>query len=230
MDQRAIIRLQNDIAAEYSRGRGLPRLIWMPSDVTPQSERQQKFITHLERDPDEQLGADILRTNLEELKTIVIDKLQSKKNPSSDNRGADNLTNIYLICDQCDFDDTVQLSDYLFEQGFEVLLPVFEGDESEVREDHTDKLKYCDAIIIYQGAAKDLWLSSKLRDLRKLPGYDGYQPKLAKAIYAGPPANPQKERLRTREAMVLREFQNFSAESLEPFIAEIESGRQESQQ
>jgi hypothetical protein len=196
----------------------------------PKNERQLQFINHLERDPDEQMGADILRTSLEELKTIVIDKLESKKKPASESNVDDGPTSIYLVCDQCDFAATAQLSDYLFDQGFEVLLPVFEGDESEVREDHTDKLISSDAVIIYQGAAKDLWLSSKLRDLRKLPGYDGYKPKLAKAIYAGPPASPQKERLKTRQAMVLREFQSFSAGVLEPFMAAIQAGRKEFRQ
>jgi hypothetical protein len=62
-----------------------------------------------------------------------------------------------------------------------------------------------------------------LRDLRKLPGFDGYIPKLATAIYVGPPSTIQKERLRTREALVIKDLHTFSEEALAPFIAAIET-------
>jgi hypothetical protein len=227
-EKRSVQRLQNDIAAETSKSRGLPRLIWIPADSVPQDDRQEKFIDHLENDPKAQLGADVMRTSLEELKTIVIEKLEGQKVPASDNSSESDLTTrIYLVCDQHDFDAASKLDDYLYDQEFEVFVPVFEGSETEVREDHMDKLLSCDAIIIYQGEATDLWLSSKLRDLRKLPGYDGFRPKLATAIYAGPPDSPHKERLRSREATIIKNFQSFSAEALKPFMAAIEAGRKE---
>lgn len=224
-EQRSVQRLQNDIAAEFSKKRGLPRLIWIPADSVPQDDRQEKFIDHLQNDPQAQRGADFMRTSLEELKTIVIEKLEGQKASASDISSENHLCHIYLVCDQRDFDATAQLADYLYDQEFEVLLPVFEGSETEVREDHKDKLLSCDAIIIYQGVATDLWLSSKLRDLRKLPGYDGFKPKLATAIYTGPPDSPQKERFRSREAIVIKNFKNFSADVLKPFMIEIEAGR-----
>jgi len=227
-EKRSVQRLQNDIAAESSKSRGLPRLIWIPADSVPQDDRQEKFIDHLQNDPKAQLGADVMRTSLEELKTIVIEKLEGQKAPASDISSENDLTTrIYLVCDQRDFDAASKLDDYLYDQEFEVFVPVFEGSETEVREDHMDKLLSCDAIIIYQGEATDLWLSSKLRDLRKLPGYDGFRPKLATAIYAGPPVSPHKERLRSREAMVIKNFQSFSTEALKPFMAAIEAGRKE---
>jgi hypothetical protein len=226
-DRRSILRLQNDIAAESSRNRGLARLIWIADDGVPQDDRQEKFIDHLQNDPQAQLGADVMRTSLEELKTIMLDKLEGRKVSAHDIPSENDLIHIYLVCDQRDFDATSQMVDFLYDQGFEVHLPVFEGDETEVREDHTDKLLSCDAIIIYQGVATDLWLSSKLRDLRKLPGYDGFKPKLATAIYAGPPASPHKERFRSREAMVIKDFQHFSADVLQPFMTAIDVGRKD---
>lgn len=222
-ERRSVIRLQNDIAAGCSKERGLRRLIWMVPDLMPNNERQQKLLHFLENDPETQRGADVLRTSLEELKTIVQDRLKGAMEPAQKTTIDEELTRIYLICDQCDIDAATALYDYLYDHGFEVILPVFEGDESEVREDHTDKLITSDAIIIYYGCAKDLWLSAKLRDLRKLPGFDGYVPKLATAIYAGPPSTIQKERLRTREALVVKDLHPFSEGALAPFIAAIET-------
>ncbi len=226
-EQRSVIRLQNDIAARYSKERGLKRLIWMTPDVMPKSERQQKFIHFLENDSEAQRGADVLRSSLEELKTIMQDRLKAGKALAANTIVDEEFTRIYLICDQCDIDAATALYDYLYNQGFEVLLPVFEGDESEVREDHTDKLVTSDAIIIYYGLAKELWLSSKLRDLRKLPGFDGYKPKLATAIYVAAPSTVQKERLRSREALVIKDLNTFSKESLAPFIEAIQARSRE---
>ncbi len=222
-ERRSVIRLQNDIAARCSKEHGLRRLIWMMPGLMPKHERQQKLLYYLENDSEAQRGADVLRTSLEELKTIVQDRLKGEREPAQKTAIDEAFIRIYLICDQCDIDAAAALYDYFYDHGFEVILPVFEGDETEVREDHTDKLVTSDAIIIYYGLAKELWLSAKLRDLRKLPGFDGYIPKLATAIYAGPPSTIQKERLRTREALVIKDLHTFSEGSLAPFMTALET-------
>jgi hypothetical protein len=78
--------------------------------------------------------------------------------------------------------------------GFEVTLPLFEGDEAEVREDHKESLLICDAVVIFYGNSSEGWLRTKLRDLQKIPGYGRTKPMLAQAIYTGPPENPTKQR------------------------------------
>jgi hypothetical protein len=223
LDERSVVHLQNDIAAAYSREHGLPRLIWMPPGLTPKDKRQQTFIEYLENDAEAQRGADVLRTSLEELKTIIQEKLTVKQQPKSNSMEETDLTHIYLVCDKCDLEASTPLADYLYGLGFEVILPVFEGEVAAVREDHTDKLLSSDAILIYFGTATELWLSSKLRDLRKLPGYGEFKPKLATAIYAGLPATDQKERLKSREVMVLKDFQTGT---LTGSLATVPSGDQ----
>jgi len=227
LDERSVVHLQNDIAAAYSREHGLPRLIWMPPGLTPKDKRQQAFVEYLENDADAQRGADVLRTSFEELKTIIQEKLTVKQQPQSSSVEEVDLTHIYLICDRCDLEASTPLADYLYGLGFEVILPVFEGEVAEVREDHIDKLLSSNAILIYFGTATELWLSSKLRDLRKLPGYGEFKPKLATAIYAGLPATDQKERLRSREVMVLKDVQTGNpTAALQPFLAAIKAGRE----
>ena len=226
-ERRSTVRVQNDVAAELSRQRGLRRLIWMPPEVAPTDERQAKFIASLENDASAQEGADVLRTGLEELKTVVRDLLQNEEQAKAvEERESEQWVQAYLICDECDFDATGALSDHLFDQGFEVVFPVFEGVEADIRADHTDKLASSDVIIIYSGATTDLWLSSKLRDLRKLPGYPGYRPKLATAVYLGPPETPQKQRLRTREALVLKGTgEDFDPLSVTPLLRAVQLAR-----
>ena len=46
-------------------------------------------------------------------------------------------------------------------------MPAEEGDPALIREDHREKLRTCDAALIYAGAAPDLWLQTQVSELRK---------------------------------------------------------------
>ncbi|MGI9293747.1 MAG: DUF4062 domain-containing protein, partial [Pseudomonadales bacterium] len=222
-DRRSVVRLQNDLAAAQSAEQDLARLIWIPPGPKSTHEKQQQFIDHLQNDTESHRGADFLKTGIEELKTTIRDRLRGKPEAALQTASEEDLIRAYLICDQRDLEAAQPLSDYLYSQGFEVLFPVFEGDEAQVREDHTDKLVYSDAILIYYGAANELWLSSKLRDLRKLPGYEGYKQKLSTAIYATGPTSAAKEQLKSREALVLKNFDEFSPDAVQAFMDAIKT-------
>jgi hypothetical protein len=100
-----------------------------------------------------------------------------------------------------------------------------EGDEAEVREDHKESLLLCDAVVIFYGNASEGWLRVKLRDLQKIAGYGRAKPILAKGIYVGGPETDSKLRYRTHEALVMRNFGSFSADTLRPFIEKIQSAK-----
>jgi hypothetical protein len=130
----------------------------------------------------------------------------------------DKIMRIYLQCDQRDLDATAPLEEYLFDQGFEIKLPAFEGDELEVFAAHKENLLHCDATIIYYGSASDSWLSTKLTDLQKIAGYGRTKPMKAKAVYLAAPETKHKQRFRTREALAIKNFEDFSPEILAPFL------------
>lgn len=231
-DQSVVAR-QNALAATHSqRNADFSRLIWLPTGLQTTDERQQAFLTELQNDPALQVGDDLLQTDLEELKTAIQDKLQPKKpeqkpklDPTADaasDAEPSGPTRIYLIYDQRDEDAIQALDDYLYDQEFEVLRPLFEGDEAEVSQEHQANLCDCDAIFFYYGHANEAWLRAKLRDLRKAPGYGRTAPFLATAVYVAGPATPQKERYRTREVdTVIKNFEDFSPDSLVPFLSSI---------
>ncbi|HEY3102919.1 MAG TPA: hypothetical protein VGJ69_04970, partial [Pyrinomonadaceae bacterium] len=173
----------------------------------------------------------VLQTSIEELKTYIQDKLRPKAKSATSNGNGNGKPHdegplrVYLICDKQDYDAIGLLSDHLFDQGFEVTLPLFEGDEAEVREDHKESLLLCDAVVIFYGNSSEGWLRTKLRDLQKIPGYGRTKPMLAQAIYTGPPENPAKQRYRTREALLLRNFGDFTPDAIQPFIEEINKAK-----
>jgi hypothetical protein len=224
---RSLVCLQNELAGERSgNGHSFSRLIWMPEGLQAKEERQQKFIEYLKYDQVAQRGADLLETSIEELKTYIQDKLKPALKPPPPDQNADKgPLRIYLICDKQDYEAIASLEDYFYSQGFEVTLPLMEGDEAEVREDHKESLLLCDAVVIFYGNTSEGWLRTKLRDLQKIAGYGRTKPMLAKGIYVGGPETDSKLRYRTHEALVMRNFGSFSADTLQPFIEKLRPAR-----
>jgi hypothetical protein len=134
---------------------------------------------------------------------------------------ADGLTRIYCIYDQRDQDAVAPWKDYLFDQGFEVLTPIFEGEEAEIREYHEECLQTCDAVLIHYGAGNECWLRRKLREIQKAAGYGRTKPMRAAAIALAAPASPQKRQFRTHEAMVVPQFEGLSPDSMRPFLLQV---------
>lgn len=222
-ENRSHVYLQNELASERSSEPGFSRVIWMPVDLKAREARQQEFVDYLHNDAGAQQGAEVLQNSLEELKTIIGDKLTAKQQPAAVTT-ANGPLRVYLICDRQDVESISPLEDYLFNQGYEVCLPAFEGDEAQVREDHKENLLVCDACIIYYGKATDFWLRAKLRDLSKIAGYGRATPIPVKAIYVCGPETDQKQRFRTHEAdPVIKNFAEFSPDALQPLLAPIES-------
>lgn len=237
-ERRSAVRLQNDVAARFSADRGLRRIIWIKPDTAANGEGRGKLIEVLEVNAQAQQGADLLKSGVEELKNVINDRLhqmqreEEQKHTRSVNEKADvdadfsedEALTAYLICDQCDFDATQPLADYLYDQGFELLYPVFEGDESEIREDHLDKLASCDVSIFYCGQATDLWLSSKLRDLRKLAGYREGKSRRVTAVCLASPLAPWKQRFRNRDTMIINIEDSFAPEQAAALVEAVKAG------
>lgn len=223
---RSLVELQNEIAIEHGRDHpGFQRLVWMPPDLETDDERQLHFIEVLETDSRMQSGADVFRTPLEDFKTALHRIFEPPaQEPAADkagSNGGDDLQRVYLICDQRDGDSTLPLEDFLFDQGFEVIVPVFEGDEAQVRHDHEENMIACDAALIYYGAGNELWLRRKMRELQKSAGLGRRKPLKAKAVYVAPPEDPRKRRFRTHEALVINQPEAFSPSAFQPFISQL---------
>ncbi len=116
--ERSVVELQNKLAAERSEKEpAFSRLLWMPKKLPMPEQRQQDFIKSLQDD------AELVQSSLEEMKTIILDKLkchQHLKEPLTDK------VQLYLICDQQDLEAIDPLYSYLETQKFDVILPPFE--------------------------------------------------------------------------------------------------------
>ena len=225
-ETRSIVAVQQEVAAGRSAA-GLKRLIWLPPGLAVTDERQGLFIKDLRTDPAVHASAELLEVPLEDLKSRIYQTLAPPE-PAREKAAAPSggLTRIYLLCDQQDLEATRPLEGHLFDQGFEVVLPLFDDDEAKARLDHEESLCSCDAVLLYYGKAGEHWLRRKLRELQRSAGLGRDRPLLARGIYIAPPATPQKERFRTLEAVILHEpAAGFSPAVLGPFLAEITKQR-----
>jgi hypothetical protein len=218
---RSVVRMQQELAVERGDDAQFSRLIWMPPGLQPKDERQQKFVLDLQNSFTSHNGSELLQVKLEDLKTIIQSKLTQKPKSEPVVSVQASAVRIYLVCDQQDAVAVEPLRNSLLDQGYETILPLSEGSDAEVFEDHKENLLLCDAVLIFQGRASEGWLRMKLRELLKLPGYGRTTPLLSKSIYIGAPESAPKERFKTLEALVIRNYSEFDPASLEPFIARI---------
>jgi hypothetical protein len=221
----SIPEIQNELAINRIDQGSFSRIIWIRPGLQVEDVRQQRFIEGLRMDSRIQVGSDLLETSLEGLRTVIQDRLKQaleaahKKGVLSSS--GESPTQIYLVHDQRDAGVTSPWADLLFNCGFEVIHPVFEGDEREVREYHEENLRICDGALIFYGAANEPWVRRKLRELQKSAGYGRSKPLRAVAISVLAPLTDEKERFRTHEADVIPQLNGFAADAMQPFIAKL---------
>jgi hypothetical protein len=216
-----VVQIQAEIAAERaSSGEEFSRLIWLPPGLQTEDSSQQSFIKELQDNIG--AGSELLQTSLEDLKLRIIQKLNSAPKPEP--KASDQQSSVYLIYDNRDAGDVKPIDDFLYNHGFDVIPPIFEGDSAELAQYHRDSLLNCEAALIYYGSANQMWLRSKIWDLQKAPGWGRPSPVFA-AVYVGGEQTTEKERFRTREVpLVIQNFKEFSPDKLQPFLNAMQTG------
>jgi len=218
------IVLQNREAGKISKEKGLKRIIWSAPNNQPSDERQKAFLEELNINSEAQIGADFIISNIEDLKFAIQDKFKEEKEKAEEEvekEQESEVKQVYLICEEGDLDSIVELEDYLFNQGLDVILPAFEGDQTELRLDHQENLKSCHAVIIYYGAGSELWVRSKTRDFLKIAGYGRSKPLNSKTVIIAGEETPQKKRFRSHDLEVIDMLSGFDANLLRNTINQI---------
>lgn len=224
--EKSIVEIQNEIGASRSISDKLLRLIWIPENMDPTDERQKNFVQKLSAgNKDVIAGADMVKGSIEAFKSVVHDKLKAMEQKpevvSEPVHGETSRRIVYLICDLQDMEAIRPLEDFLFDNGIEVVLPIFEGDETLIREDHIENLKTCSAVIIFFGNGSELWLRTKMRDFMKINGYGRSKPLAFKGVYLAPPGSPAKDRFRTLEAEVINGTNELPANELKNLLSKL---------
>lgn len=241
-NDKSVLVIQNELAAEKSKSNGLRRLIWVPELSTSNDERLTDFIDQLKHKEDLHEGSDLLQGSIEDFKFAIFDTLKEldeadkkaeelkKKQEAAvssaavagTESNADDVKTIYIVCDQRDLADVQLIDDYLYNQGYNPIKTVFEGSQDELVKAHEDSLRDSDAVLIYYGNANEAWLRTKISELKRKPAYAGSKRLLASMIYLGAPGSATKTGYRTRDVQaVVNGLNGFQPELLNDLITKL---------
>ncbi len=224
LSQKSVAVLQNELAVQRSKSGALRRVIWLPEGTRSEQAQQQAFIEALHQDAEAQFGADLITGDLEDLKTSIHTTLKKLEKPEPEQPeeqavAADRTKLIYLICNEKDRKATVPVRKFCRDQGFEVAMPVFEGDATAVREAHQQLMTTCDAVILFYGAGDEAWKRTLDNELKKMPGYRGGKPLLASYTYLADPKTSDKEDLiDMEEPNLINGLEGFSEAGMAAFV------------
>ena len=232
-NNRSVIELQNELAARRSVETSFPRLIWLPENLQPKEDRQAQFIAELKTRVEQQKGAELLQTPLEELKSVIKGKVEAlSRNGHKPSPRPAARKKIYLLCDKRDVEQIAPLNTYLVSRKCEVILPLLDddgADDTQAIKLHEDNLLRCDAVLIFYGKANQFWFSYKLNDLEKITGLEKVagperaKPLLAQMIYVAGPQTVHKELFHTDESLLVKNYDAFAPNLLDEFLAQLEA-------
>jgi hypothetical protein len=83
----------------------------------------------------------------------------------------------------------------------------------------------CDAVVVYFGEVRRSWVETKLRDLLKAAGFGRTRAFSAKAVYATPGGDFQKQRFKTHLADVIPAQIPVDPTALGPLVDRIKAAR-----
>jgi len=224
----SIAELQYELSSERAGQTRFSRLLWIPQGLQVDDARQKTLLDAVRVDPRIGTDADMLETPFEDLRTAVTDWLARDAAPAPAPPAVaetGSAPQVYFIADQRDADRLGPWSDALFGEHLEIIHPIFDGDEAEIREFHEETLSACDGCVIFYGSGNELWLRRKLREIQKSPGYGRTKPLPLVCIAQIAPHSPEKDRFRSHEAMVVAQWDGVDLVSLRPFIAQVKEGR-----
>lgn len=238
----SLLEIQTALAKERASEGNFSRLMWIPHGLVVEDERQRQVLERMRSDPQMEEGADLLETFLDDFRTLVQERLEARHRPAAPATPAPSpvpsaqpataapapvnaVPSVYLVYEQRDAAAAAPWGDALFDRHVEVLHPIFEGDEADVREYHEETLRTCDGVVILSGTAGEAWVRRKMRELQKSAGYGRTGPPATLAICFVEPKTPEKERFRTHDGLVIRAW-DADPDPLAAFIARLRGGHE----
>ncbi|MBL8329387.1 MAG: toll/interleukin-1 receptor domain-containing protein [Rubrivivax sp.] len=217
----SVVELQNRWAAQASAQRRLPRLIWAPAAARPERAEHERFIQALLSQGELQQGADLLRGDLEELKTTLHQSLRPrpKAQPPAAQAGAVAVPRVHLVLTEADRRLALPVIQALRSAGAQVSLPEFAGEAAEIRQLNATRAAEADAVLIGYGSGDEAWRVHQQLELRKLGALLG-RPLPAPWLLLWPPDSEDKRLQQAlAEPRTLDALDGLQPQTLEPLRA-----------
>lgn len=147
----------------------------------------------------------------------------SSQDSSSDSASASlHDPELYLICTKADLPAVAPIKSLFEDQGIEVVLPAFNGQEGELMEAHFEDLISCDAVLVFYGIGSEIWLKNHLRDVRrKVWGYGREKSFISQSVCVSGPLTDHKQFFSSTTFEKLSMVDGFSSDPFLPLIQSI---------
>ncbi len=192
---RSLAMLQNSLAAEHCRHGRLRRIIWLPAEAQGERPEQRAFINELLTSADAQRGADLLRRDIEAVKTTVHERLRQLAEPPPSPPAARAPTAppvVHLMMSEADREAAVPLIRLLQQWNLEVTVPVFVGTAAALRKANKALILASHAQILFYGAENDLWKQNQIELRKRTIGADSSRPHRVWTCLASPLTEDKK--------------------------------------
>lgn len=217
-NDRSLVELQMDVAARYQTEANCPRLIWLPQNVEPTTERRREFISGLSQITSRDV--DLLRTSFElknEMERTLLGKPESHTEAPVQTSGDKSTPKIYVLSDNADAESSAALVDKLFQNGCEVWTVSPSGEGADLIEEHKWYLINCDAALVFWDKAPTFRVRAMMSELQRIMDNGRDRDFKAKGVFiAGDSA--EKANFRTHETLVKNE------NDLAAFVAAVKNG------
>jgi len=177
LDRRRVAA-QHDLVA----GPSMPVLLWRSRTAFDLGKVRDAAHRTLLENPE------VMAVDIEEFKLAIVERVRKALAPQPPNK-KQQLGGDYLVFVNA-ADDDLQLADSVSEEldrrSIGYVLPLRQGQPSEIRQDLEQNLKECDGVILIFGRTDALWVKTQLLQARKIiPQRD--HPLQIIAVYEGPP-------------------------------------------
>lgn len=173
----AVIELENKVAAAYFSTKietkkvknTFSRIIWMPDNLVVMNEVQGKLLREIQRDKKLYAGADIIRSSVEELKDIILEKLHEEEKSGGGNEHKlqtqavpSDRKIIYVINSEKNREGATAVKKILETGGWQVVEETGSGISDK------ERLQKCSSVLFYYIDEEPAWLRSKMSEVHEV--------------------------------------------------------------
>jgi hypothetical protein len=183
------VELQNDIFIEVaeemiSQKKNIHRLVWIPPDLKPKSEKQKLYIESFKRNIELLRNTEIIQAPVEIFKNIIENKIIGLTSVKEEISISENkkANSVYIISSKEDEKYLKEIEQEFSKNKISVLVNANSQNKIDLLREHYHNLINCDGILIVYPNDNKQWLNSKLSDILKAPGFGRKKPFLFKTI------------------------------------------------
>lgn len=146
------------------------RIIWVAENQSQKDEKQVNFLNRLNSDPKSLRKAEFVRSTIEELKDIIVSKLErnNKKTVGFDRSpDIDSEKSVYLMSRVNYAEVHKEIKSILEKNEAQLLTTDIELDNEASGDIHRNHLMSCSGVLLIAEQSDLLWLRSKMNDVRK---------------------------------------------------------------